>query len=158
MIREFLWTIGSFFAFFPHEIHLMVSQFPHSWHVMFGLVLLLLSLPNSIFKMAIMAATIDATFHAVFTNPFETWVYFVVKVVLLVFLYSLRINVFITSGLFVLFFSIYYRSLEIAFGVPIGARVPDVLSVKFKDQPWLSASIWAAVHGVSALVPLLIQK
>lgn len=158
-------STGVFFAFFPHNIHQKLDPFdlniPHQVHVLFGLCVLFFIVKNVYVRMALLAAIIDGLFHAVFTPEFETHVYFIVKVLLLVSLYYLLRNItykVIPALIFLGVFSIYYRSLELFFGLNIGARVPDITLgskvIKFKDSPWISTFVWSIIHFGAAYIPL----
>ena len=159
-------TVGSFFAFFPHEIHQKLDivniNAPHSVHVLFGISVLLLTIKNISIQMALIAAFIDGMFHALFTEPFETSWYFVIKVALLISIYTFIKTPWLAALAFLLLFSVYYRSLELVFGLNIGARVPDVFlfgqRICFDCTPWKSTLIWSIVHFVAALTPFILFK
>lgn len=111
---------------------------------------------------------IDGLFHWVGTEPFETWTYFVVKMLLAtgmaMWMYrtqgSPQLGTVIFFGLlFTLGLSIYYRSLEYFFGIKFGARVPDIVlggkRIRYSRQPMKSTAIWGIVHMAAFALPAL---
>ena len=105
---------------------------------------------------------IDTFIHTFFTVPFETWFYFVVKIIIVACIgYVLfsdfsNLGVAIATATFVLIFAVYYRLLEFAFGLQFGARVPDILSISYASNPGLSTLVWAIAHGTAFAVPALL--
>lgn len=116
----------------------------------------------------------DTIFHVLYTTPFEDALYFIVKGILgfiiHMIVFSLNqneksmtkriIRSIVGTIVFTLSFSIYYRSLELLFGLPFGFRVPNIhiggLNVIFEQQGVLSSIIWGIVHSLAFLVSSLV--
>jgi hypothetical protein len=96
----------------------------------------------------------DTIFHALATEPFETALYFVIKMVISIVLglmvYRRGLNRLAAALIFTAVFSIYYRSLELILGIPFGARVPDIVlgskRLTNETNPLLSTFVWFLVH------------
>ena len=183
----FAFAVGIFYAFFPHTIHVALQKVvgydkpvSHGVHVIFGFTFLIIMtyitrnsgrIDNRL-GLAILAACaaglIDSLFHYIFTQPFENWFYFAVKILLLVptgyylsGLKNFKSNplTYATIGAltFSIAFSVYYRINEYVKGQPFGSRVPDInilgRTITYSDNMLLSALVWGSVHFFAYLIP-----
>lgn len=188
---EFFWwdyillVFGLFYALFPHSIHLAVARhfgyykpINHGVHVTIGftslIIWLLLSRNrmdlqiNNSLLIASCAGLLDTLFHFAYTEPFEDWFYFVVKMLLLVPLtYYLQSFPNISQNptyyamigglVFMAVFSIYYRINEFVKSQPFGERVPDInifnQTITYSNNKFLSAIIWGCAHFLAYFMP-----
>lgn len=126
------------------------------------------SLPRIAF-LILGAVLIDATIHTLFTSPFEFTAYWAWKAIAgsIVGIWMLKHqlsypSIIAGSLAFAALISIYYRSIELLTGYPIGTHVPDwVLSsspITFEQQPYVSTALWALTHTSAWLLPSLALK
>ena len=113
------------------------------------------------FIAGIVALLIDASFHNFFTDPPETFVYFFIKFIIVVFLAELIFrkkdfsenNILIKTAVFVFIFSVYYRLTEFIFKLPFGYRVPDVLIFgdlyTYETTLPMIILLWSLAHGLA---------
>jgi hypothetical protein len=105
------------------------------------------------------ALLIDGAFHALLSTPFENADYWLLKAALGIPISLVLFSVWkaqpvrsilIASLVFAGGISIRYRLFEIMFGLPLGARVPDIVFrgsvLSYGEHPVLSALAWFAVH------------
>jgi hypothetical protein len=115
------------------------------------------------------AVAIDATIHSLFTTPFEYWYYWAWKAIagsivgIWMLKHQLSYASIITGSLaFAGLISIYYRSIELLTGYPIGTHVPDWtltrVPITFEQNPYLSTGLWALTHTSAWLLPSLALK
>lgn len=115
------------------------------------------------------AIGIDATVHATFTSPFEINSYWFYKLVAGTFAATWMLQreltlpvIAIASLIFAGFISIYYRSLELLTGFPIGEHVPawkwGNTFIPFEKDPLLSTLLWAITHTAAWAVPSLVLR
>lgn len=115
------------------------------------------------------AIAIDASIHALFTSPFELWYYWAWKAVAgsIIGIWMLKRGLSTSSILlgslgFAALISIYYRSLELLTGYPIGTHVPDWTlagtQISFEQSPYVSTALWGLTHTCAWLVPSLALK
>jgi hypothetical protein len=115
------------------------------------------------------AIAIDASIHATLTSPFEISSYWPWKLAsgALVGVWMLGQNlsypsIAIASIGFAGLISIYYRSLELLTGYPIGEHVPTWVlgnkQIAFDEHPWVSTVLWAITHTSAWAIPSLILK
>lgn len=180
-----LFPLGFFYAFFPHSVHLALARqfgyykpINHGIHVTFGFSVLVIWLLlsrnrmdrqiNDTLLIVTLTGLLDSVFHFIYTEPFENWFYFVVKMMLLIpvtyYLQSFPdLNQHSTyyAGLgaliFTIVFSIYYRINEYVQGQPFGQRVPDInlfgQTITYSNNLLLSALIWGCVHFLAYFAP-----
>jgi hypothetical protein len=182
---DIILLIGLFYAFFPHSIHLTVASavgydkpISHGVHVSFGFTMLLVWLYfskdrieprlHTALTIALLAGLLDSIFHFIYTTPFETWFYFVVKIALLIpisyYLLGYK-NVdkypiyyaSIGALIFMITFSIYYRINEYVREKPFGSRVPDIKifekNIIYSDNMITSTIIWGIAHFFAYFIP-----
>ncbi|MAH46028.1 hypothetical protein CMI37_09360 [Candidatus Pacearchaeota archaeon] len=97
---------------------------------------------------------IDALIHAFYTHPFETWFYFVVKVLVVYILMYIMFGQEITflrvvgfAAIFMVIFTIYYRLFELFNNFPIGYRAPDIVIFGRTFGSNVSKAIgWTIIH------------
>ena len=116
--------------------------------------------PKSIIA-GIVALLIDALWHNIFTDPPETFFYFFIKFIIVIFLAELIFrkkdfsekNILIKTAIFVFIFSVYYRLTEFLFKLPFGYRVPDVIlfgtTYTYETTLPMIILLWSLAHGIS---------
>lgn len=148
----------------------------HGLHVGFGFSILILWVYlgrkkigekwSRILMIAFTAGLLDILFHYFFTEPFETWVYFISKTLLLIVISyylitltdsSVGLRSAIGSIIFVVVFSLYYRVVEQIYSKGFGSRVPDIKFagkvINYHDDMIASTFIWGLVHFFAYFVP-----
>ena len=112
---------------------------------------------------AFVTVGLDLLFHILFTEPLETFAYFISKFILAFvianfFLFNKRVTLFLKlkwSAIFTIIFGIYYRVIEVLDNKAYLSRVPDINIGSFtvtSATPIQSGLTWAAFHGGFFLV------
>ena len=116
--------------------------------------------PKSIIA-GIVALLIDALWHNIFTDPPETFFYFFIKFIIVIFLAELIFrkkdfsekNILIKTAIFVFIFSVYYRLTEFLFKLPFGYRVPDIILFgkiyTYETTLPMIVILWSLAHGLA---------
>jgi len=109
------------------------------------------------FFTVIVALSIDAIFHTVYTTTPETTIYFMIKTVSIFslsywYFTKLQRNQFwIPALIHVLIFSIYYRFFELIKGLEFLYRSPDVIlfgkTLTPETDPYSLLFTWLIIHG-----------
>ena len=115
---------------------------------------------------ALTTVVIDFLFHYLFTQPMETFVYFVVKFILAFTLSLVALNNYsyvkslVNTLIFTMIFVLYYRLIELITKIGYGVRVPDIVfgktTVTFQDNVLQSVFLWFIVHAFAFLFPVLV--
>lgn len=121
----------------------------------------------------LVTVSVDFLFHYFFTNPMESFTYFVIKFLLAFFVatgmfnwvyYQLnlgkrKIIVLISALIFSTLMSIYYRAWElIEAQAPFGARAPDIVGILRSDLLAFSGTWWLAHALFFAVGVLLVER
>ncbi|MAH46030.1 hypothetical protein CMI37_09370 [Candidatus Pacearchaeota archaeon] len=110
---------------------------------------------------------LDGIVHAFYTQPFETWFYFVVKVLVVYILMYIMFGQEITflrvvgfAAIFMIFFSLYYRFFELLGSLPVGYRAPDIILFGRTFNSNVSKAIgWTIIHmGAFIISSLTVEK
>lgn len=121
----------------------------------------------------VVAVTLDLLWHIYFTEPMETFDYFVVKVLLGFLVATLFLNwrvsaddvsntynktriVWASAG-FSFLMSLYYRWWEYFSNVPFSVRAPDILFID-RNNVILFGGSWFIAHGLFFLVGILAAR
>ena len=100
---------------------------------------------------SIIYVLIDILFHYYYTTPFETSIYFILKVIIAYFvtLWVLKSNKPFIGGMIVSFIiSLYYRLFELIQKLNFGVRAPDINFID-RSNIFLFALIWFMFHALA---------